>query len=263
MQQFGQMLLTAKDRMDAERQKTEHADLQGYRSATLAQGDTTEARQQAEFEHKQAMDAKPKVGESGFTLSPGETRYDSAGKPIASIAPRSTATGQGVGRGVTSGDANRLADYKTSVDDLNTLEAVIGSTGTLSKIQSWMPQWVNEMTGGWGDDAKSRNAVIARVKQVIGKALEGGVLRKEDEEKYKDILPTIYDSKTVAKSKINGLRTAIHQRRDTLLDSLEDSGYNTAKFRARAEGSPDSTSSSGPKPTMRYNPATGKTEPIQ
>ena len=37
---------------------------------------------------------------------------------------------------------------------------------------------------GWGTDAKKKQALIDRVKQVIGKTLEGGVLRKEDEVKY-------------------------------------------------------------------------------
>ena len=42
-----------------------------------------------------------------------------------------------------------------------------------------------------------------RVKQVIGKSLEGGVLRREDEYKYVKILPTIQDPPDVAKAKIH------------------------------------------------------------
>lgn len=54
-------------------------------------------------------------------------------------------------------------------------------------------------------DARSLQAEIDRVRQVIGKALEGGVLRKEDEEKYKKILPQITDSKDVALNKLRQL----------------------------------------------------------
>ena len=43
------------------------------------------------------------------------------------------------------------------------------------------------------------------IKQVIGKALEGGVLRKEDEEKYNEILPTITDTAEVAIRKMQML----------------------------------------------------------
>lgn len=136
-------------------------------------------------------------------------------------------------RGVMSSDANRLADFDTSLDDTDVLRTVLGDTGTFARVGASMPTWVTELTGGWGADAKSRNAVIARVKQVIGKALEGGVLRKEDEEKYKDILPTIGDTEAVALSKINGLEAAIVLRKSRLLDSLEDAGYDMQKFRQR------------------------------
>jgi hypothetical protein len=61
-------------------------------------------------------------------------------------------------------------------------------------------------------ESKRLRAAIDRVKQRVGKALEGGVLRKEDEEKYKKILPTIYDDALTSQSKLDGLRGAL--RRD-------------------------------------------------
>ena len=144
-------------------------------------------------------------------------------------------------RGVMSSDANRLSDFDTSLDDTDVLRTVIGDTGTITRLGALMPTWVTELTGGWGEDAKSRNAVIARVKQVIGKALEGGVLRKEDEEKYKDILPTIGDPEAVALSKINGLEAAIVLRKSRLIDSLDDAGYDMQRFRARPVRVPGQT----------------------
>ena len=53
--------------------------------------------------------------------------------------------------------------------------------------------------------------VSPQVRQRIGKALEGGVLRKEDEEKYKKILPTITDDRGTSDSKIRGLRGALER----------------------------------------------------
>lgn len=204
------------------------------------------------------VDGKPVMG----TFDPASGKYFVAGQDVTAKArPIQAATG-GVkpGRPVVSGDANRIADFETSLNDLKALDTVIGNTGTLAKVQSWMPQWINELTGGWGDDAKSRNAVIARVKQVIGKALEGGVLRKEDEEKYKDILPTIYDSKAVAKSKVEGLRSSITKRRLTLLDSLEDAGYEVGRYKARSGGETQPNQSSGASGAADYvfDPKTGK-----
>lgn len=139
------------------------------------------------------------------------------------------------GRPVTSGDAGRMTDLDTSLSDLNTLETELGTTGAASKIGAMLPNAVTEFTG-WGSDAKQRQAVIDRVKQVIGKALEGGVLRKEDEYKYVKILPTIGDPPEVAAKKLQGLRAAIEQRRQITLDNLGDAGFDTSKFGSQPTG---------------------------
>jgi hypothetical protein len=136
------------------------------------------------------------------------------------------------GRPVTSGDAGRITELDTSLDDLGVLTHALtaaGSTGAVAKAGASMPNWVTEYTG-WGTDAKKKQALIDRVKQVIGKALEGGVLRKEDEVKYEKILPTIGDPNDIVISKLGGISNAIKQRRSRTLDSLTDSGYDTSKF---------------------------------
>lgn len=56
---------------------------------------------------------------------------------------------------------------------------------------------------------KQQQAMIDTARQVVGKAMEGGVLRKEDEEKYKKILPTMQDSPEVAASKIQYIQSII------------------------------------------------------
>lgn len=151
----------------------------------------------------------------------------------------------GAPRRVTSGDANRIAELDTSINDLDVLERELGTTGAASKVGAMLPNVVTEFTG-WGADAKARQGVIDRVKQVIGKALEGGVLRREDEYKYVKILPTIGDPPTVARAKLQGLRQAIQQRRDTTINALEDAEYNVDNFRSRTPpGKPGSSGSGG------------------
>lgn len=158
------------------------------------------------------------------------------GHPV--LVPRSRAVGKRPastreqGRPVTSGDAGRIAEIDNSLDDIGRLGAAIaaaGETGTVAKIGASAPNWVTDLTG-WGTDAKKKQALIDRVKQVIGKALEGGVLRKEDELKYEKILPTIADTNAVVTSKLSGLDTAIRGKRERTVESLTDAGYDTAKF---------------------------------
>lgn len=138
-------------------------------------------------------------------------------------------------RRVTSSDANRIAELDTSLDDLDVLKRDLGTTGAASKIGAMLPNVISEVTG-WGLDAKSRQAVIDRVKQVIGKALEGGVLRKEDEYKYTKILPTIGDPIDVAQRKLGGLKAALEQRRLRLLEALDDAGFDVSDFQTTAKG---------------------------
>lgn len=150
-------------------------------------------------------------------------------------------------RGVISGDANRIAELNSSLKDLESLRAVVsgpGATGAGSAAGAALPGWVTSITG-LGEASKQRQAVIDRVKQVIGKALEGGVLRKEDELKYKRILPTIVDTPEIVKTKLNGLEEALIDKRRETIDALSDAGYDTSKFEARQAGS---TSKEAPAP---------------
>lgn len=69
---------------------------------------------------------------------------------------------------------------------------------------------------GYTDPAKLK-AKLDLVKQSIGKALEGGVLRKEDEAKYMAILPNMYDPLDVAYSKIEMLESKLRSDMKTAL----------------------------------------------
>jgi hypothetical protein len=136
---------------------------------------------------------------------------------------------------VTSGDAGRIADHNAAITQAEELaKAPAGATGTGAWLSSLVPDAVTQATG-IGSDAKARLAQIALQKQIIGKSLEGGVLRKEDEIKYSKILITISDPPEVAQAKMKGLTEVLSNRRRELLDSLEDAGYNTDRFRARQD----------------------------
>lgn len=206
----------------------------------------------------------PVTGEVKYTAPPkAEPRQ--AEEPLVAImgpdgapvlVPRSQAVGKRPassreqGRAVTSGNAGEIADFDSSLAMLHDLAPQLarpGATGILAQAAAATP-YITQLTG-WGAGAKAQQAAINQVKQVIGKALEGGVLRKEDEIKYEKILPVIGDEPSVAAAKIDGLVKLIIQKRQNKLDSLEDAGYDVSKFRARAEGE-----SSAPKPAQSSDP---------
>ena len=191
-------------------------------------------------------DGKPvRVAES--EIQPGDAPYTSARDSL---------------RNVTAGDASRFAELQSSLDDLGvvrqTLQGTKDATGAMAGLQAALPNVVTEMTG-IGRDAKSRVAVINRVKQVIGKALEGGVLRKEDEAKYEKILPTINDDPAVVETKLNGLESAIKLKLERELEAREASGFDVSGFR---NGSTPPAGGGAPA-ALRWNPRTRKLEPVQ
>lgn len=206
--------------------------------------DRQTARDREIARHNQALEAAARVRAVQDPEKPSV--WVSKGSDMRFVTPSEAATlsrdgwrsgaGREQGRPVQTGDANRIADFDTSLDDLVTLAATLqdtqNATGVRAQIGAALPNPITNLTG-WGRDPKIRQGVIDRVKQVIGKALEGGVLRKEDEIKYAKILPTIGDDPAVAASKLNGLHEAIIGRRQTLLDSLSDAGFDTSKFNAR------------------------------
>lgn len=202
------------------------------------------------------MDAKAMGAQAAMTKAEADLvkarQPDAAGETLVAVmgkdgqpvlVPRSQAAGmrpansREQGRAVTATDASDFADFDTSLDELAAVRAAISaddSTGIIARVGATIP-YVTQITG-WGADAKKRQAVIDRVKQVIGKTLEGGVLRKEDEAKYEKILPNIGDAPDVAATKLTGLEAAITKRKGRRMDALQDAGYDVGQFRARGAG---------------------------
>lgn len=207
---------------EAETKKLQ-AEVAGTLPQTPAQVETTR--------HNQEME---KIGR----LSVGRAEASAAEVARHNRAMEDSARMTKTARPVIACDAEDLANFDTSLDDLKVLKNTItNATGTSAAIGAALPNWVTNVTG-WGTDAKKKQALIDRVKQVIGKTLEGGVLRKEDELKYEKILPTVGDAPAIVQSKLEGLDAAITKRKSRRLEALEDAGFNVEKYKARA---PDTT----------------------
>lgn len=200
---------------------------------------------------------EPDEEDSPFMNVGGGNVFNTESRRFLSPPPQQGGGGAGSGgggRGLLSGDANRVSELDTSLDDLRTLRSTLAtdgpgsqpSTGFEAGLGAVLPNAVSEITG-IGTEAKQRQAVIDRVRQVIGKALEGGVLRKEDEAKYTKILPTITDQPEIVEAKLDGLEQAIILRRQRLLESLTASGFDTSGFDQRSGSA--GPSNTQPSPT--------------
>lgn len=123
--------------------------------------------------------------------------------------------GAGGSGGLNSTASGVIADTKTGLASLQNLSQNISKNGANSPIIGDI-----RAKNPWDTTAQSLQADIATTRQIVGKALEGGVLRKEDEVKYKKILPTVGDTDAVAQYKIQALINLISSRLGEYQNSL-------------------------------------------
>jgi len=107
-------------------------------------------------------------------------------------------------------------DAQNAINMVNRLSQSIASTGLTGPIKGLGAKIP------YATESKDLQAQIDLARQVVGKFLEGGVLRKEDEEKYKKILPTMYDTPEVAQRKLQNIMTELQSR----LAQYEATGYS-------------------------------------
>lgn len=101
--------------------------------------------------------------------------------------------------------ATTISDFQSSLRELGNLsDAISGGKGSVGPISGRL-----RSSNPYDTSERVLQAQIDKTRQLVGKALEGGVLRKEDEEKYKKILPTTLDTKEVALAKIQNLQAQL------------------------------------------------------
>lgn len=98
-----------------------------------------------------------------------------------------------------------MSDLESALTDIQSLQSNIQGSDIVGPLKGILAK------NPYNTEAQSLQAEIDRVRQVVGKALEGGVLRKEDEEKYKKILPVMTDTKEVATNKLNQLQQKLSE----------------------------------------------------
>src|SRR5262245_8266694 len=105
----------------------------------------------------------------------------------------------GFGKPLSEGAAKQIAQTDSTIESLTDLKTVLKQNeqyiGPIAGLQALNPY----------SEARKAQADIDRERQRVGKLLEGGVLRKEDEEKYKKILATLRDEPSTAIYKVDQL----------------------------------------------------------
>lgn len=131
----------------------------------------------------------------------------------------------GIGKDVPAAQLSNLADYDNSMNALN------GLYSTMQQYKSKIGPIVGRLgrVNQYDTDAQTFDAQMRAASQIVGKALEGGVLRKEDEEKYRKMLPQITDTVEVAQNKLDYVVSLVNGQRQALINAYEAGGYNPNK----------------------------------
>jgi len=86
----------------------------------------------------------------------------------------------------------------------------------------------------YNERAQTIDARMRTASQAFGRFMEGGVLRKEDEEKYRKMFPQLSDTPEVAKNKLAIVRRMLAQKYEDDRTTLGNSGYDVSGFEALA-----------------------------
>ena len=127
-----------------------------------------------------------------------------------------------------------------SIDKMAESSAAVASLQDLRKTLQENEQFIGPIAGFAAinpySDARKAQAKIDLVKQRVGKALEGGVLRKEDEEKYKKILATLNDTPETAIAKVDGLIATLERDAKIYQDQQRAAGRRMPTQAKPADG---------------------------
>jgi len=147
---------------------------------------------------------------------------------IRSANAAAAAADNPTGRDLPATQAVLLSDGKFLPGLLDELENTINNNKDLIGIV------VGRTPGVVTGDRKAKiNDDLQRTAQLVGRFMEGGVLRKEDETKYRKMLPQLGDrSPGVALDKLEGVREMLILKYNNYLTDFRAAGFNVSGFDA-------------------------------
>lgn len=141
----------------------------------------------------------------------------------AKVIPGLVAAGfQEFGSPLNESAITKITDTRSGIGSLRDLRDTLRKnqdlTGPIVGLLAQVP---------YAERARTLQAQIDLVKQRVGRAFEGGVLRKEDEAKYARILPTIQDTPGVAAAKADIVERELARDLQIYIETQKGAGRRT------------------------------------
>lgn len=114
---------------------------------------------------------------------------------------------------------NILADVKTTLDKNQGMFGPVAG-----RLASANP---------WNTDSQTIDSQFRTASQTFGRYMEGGVLRPDDEAKYRKMFPQLSDTPEVAQNKLAIVNKMLIDRQNANVAALKSQGYRTSGFQTR------------------------------
>jgi hypothetical protein len=148
------------------------------------------------------------------------------------------------GRPVLSSDVNKISDLDKSISELtdmkNRLETGAGM-GTRARLEAaFVPGGLAPYVPG-AEAAKSTAADLALARQVAGRAIHGGVMRKNDQEQAEQYLPKQDDPPQVVQAKLANILKLANDSKIGHIENLKRGGFDVSGFQGALKPAPTTT----------------------
>ncbi len=166
------------------------------------------------------------------------------------VLPALTQRGVEIGKPLSEKGIQTFSDMESGINSIGTtIAAIREGEKNVGPFAGWLTQknpWASE--GG-----KRLESQIALTRQLVGKGLEGGVLRKEDELKYEAILGSIRNTPGAAVEKLGNVQRELESKLSVWEKNQRGAGRSVPKRDSAPEGG-------GQKPVRKWNPSKGVIE---
>lgn len=244
-------LLAPAQRSQADIAETNAKATAAYRAETLGQRRERLAMERQRMSGGAGMsdNAIQKIKENPdlfYTLTPTDRR-----KMLDSGALKDT----DLGKPLSEKGVQTFSDMETGINMINeTVSQIRQGENNMGPFAGFLTS-----NNPWASDAGKRlKSQIELTRQVVGSAWERGVLRKEDEIKYKAILADINNTPSSAIAKLENVRNGLDQNLKTWEKNQRSAGRSVPPRNPAGEGG--GQPSDGGKPVVKWNREKGVRE---
>jgi hypothetical protein len=198
-----------------------------YSEAKKAEMEAKKQLEALDQKAKQAeIDYKTKQGNKIEAMTPFEKQktFAEIKKINAEAAKSKKETVQPIGKQISAKDVATFNEGNQIPTILNDVKQIIASNTDMFGPVAGRKASYNP----YNERAQTADALLRTASQSFGRFMEGGVLRKEDEEKYRKMFPQLSDTPEVAANKLEIVNRLLVNKQNSTIDALKRSGYNVS-----------------------------------